>query len=127
MKKVKYFLQLFDGFWSVPLAFVGFWMVGTVLSTFNAATGVYDVSFIQPLLLAVAVVVGAANAAIAGLYFSFRGLYRFIYGTKDSEGKPINFSKIKWKALTAWQQFVIALSVFFCYFFAVILVYLKLV
>lgn len=127
IKKIRVALQLVDGIWSVPLAFSAFWLIGVLLTSLDAATGVYDISFIQPLLLAVAIVIGASNAAIGGLYFSFRGLYRFIYGNKDREGNFINYSKIKWTKLEPWQQFVIALLVYFSYFSAVILVYLKLV
>lgn len=122
-----YWLQLADGVWSVPLSFLAFWFLGVTLSALNMATGVYDISFIQPLLLAAAIVIGATNIAIGGLWFTFRGLYRFLYGQRQNSGELVNFSKIKWKNLTSWQQFAISLLVFFSFFWAVIIVYLKLV
>ncbi|MCO5238885.1 MAG: hypothetical protein M9904_02410 [Chitinophagaceae bacterium] len=127
-RRLKIYLQLYDGVWSVPLAFLGFWFLGIMLSLMGTATGVYDISFIQPLLLAAAIVIGAANIALGGLYFTFRGFYRFLYGqVKPDTGEFLNFSKINWKKLLPWQQFAISLSVFFFFFWAVIIVYLKLV
>jgi hypothetical protein len=128
MKKIKYYLQHIDGIWSIPLAFSIFWVVGIILSSvFGYGTGTYDPGFIQPLFLAGAVVIGATNFAVAGLWFSFRGLYRYLYGQKDENGKRINYSKQNWVDLKAWQRFAIAFLVFFSFFFAVLLVFLKLV
>jgi len=126
-KRLKIFLQLYDGVWSVPLAFLSFWFLGVSLASLGMATGVYDISFIQPLLLAAAIVIGASNIAIGGLFFTFRGLYRFLYGQRNPDGEFVNFSKIKWKSLLPWHQFIVSLSVFFFFFWAVIIVYLKLV
>jgi hypothetical protein len=43
-KKIKYFLQKFDGVWSVPLTIAGFWLLGTILvSVFGFAAGTYDI------------------------------------------------------------------------------------
>lgn len=127
-KSFKYLLTLFDGVWSVPLAFFAFWILGILLQTiFGFATGTYDMGFIQPLLLAIGVVIGATNAAVFGLYFTFRGLFRFLYGFKDIEGNVINYSKLNWEKLSPWKQYVIAFTVFFYFVSVVIIVYLKMV
>lgn len=127
MKKFKYYIQLLDGIWSVPLVFFAFWFIGILIqSIFGYGTGSYDPAFIQPLLLATAVVIGATNAGVAGLYFTLRGLHRYIYGTK-SQDKFINKSKTDWRHLAPLHRFCIALFVLFYFITLIVLVYLKLV
>ena len=113
MKQLKFLLQLFDGIWSVPLAFALFWLCGIMLQNiFGYTTGVYDPSFIQPLLLSGAIVIGVTNLSVLGLYFTFRGLFRFFYGYKK-EGEILNESKQIWQNITSWQKYLLAFSVFF--------------
>lgn len=133
IKKAFYYIQLVDGIWSVPLGFFLFFLCGYVLSMFfGYTTGFYDPSFIQPLFLAATIVIGATNVAIGGLYFTFRGLYKYLYGgyypdKKTGKKKRINFSKLDLKKLEPWQRIFIAFSVFFLFLAATIIVYLKLV
>ena len=135
MKKLWYYIQLLDGVWSVPLAFAAFWLVGVVLqSLYGYDAGVYDVSFIQPLFLAAAVVIGATNVALLGMYFTFRGLYRYLYGQNkevrdgtDTKTIRVNYSKNDWVNLKIWQRYIIAFLVFFYFCTAVVVVYLHLV
>lgn len=128
-KKIWYYIQLVDGLWSVPLMFVLFWIAGILLQfIFGYGTGVYDVSFWQPLFLAGGIVIGATNFAVGGLYFTFRGLYRYIYGQKRADGNGlINYSKKDWTKLTEPQRYAVAFIVFLYYVSAIIIVYLKLV
>ena len=106
MKRLLYYLQLFDGLWSVPLGFLLFFFVGFLLSAvFGMAVGSYDLAFIQPLFLAGTVVVGATNMAVLGLFFTFRHIFRYLY---DSRNNPINsfsynFSKEDFNSLTKIQ------------------------
>jgi hypothetical protein len=128
LKKLLFYLQHFDGLWSVPLAFAIFWFAGILLQAFfGYGSGTYDPGFIQPLFLAAAVVIGATNVAVMGMFFTFKGLYRYLYGEKNTEGNIINYSKFNWKQLTSWQRYLVAFSVFFYYVSAVIIVYLKMV
>jgi hypothetical protein len=127
MKKIKHFLQQYDGIWSVPLAFMGFWLLGITLQFFDMSAGSYDIAFIQPLALAMAIVIGATNAAVLGLYFTFRGIFRFLYGSHDESGKLINKSKDEWENLTAFQKFGISFMVFFYFSYLVVHVYLKMI
>lgn len=128
IKKIKFYLQHVDGIWSVPLLLFTFWILGFILQLIGGrGVGTYDLGFAQPLLLAVLVVIGATNAAIGGLYFTFRGLYRYLYGQRDEQGRLRNYSKENWLKLTAWQRFIILFTVFFYYVTVVIIVYLKLV
>lgn len=124
-KKTFYLLQLFDGIWSVPLAFTTFWLVGLMLQTyFGFGTGTYDMGFIQPLFLAAAIVIGATNFATVGIFFTFRGLFRYIYGKKQF---PTRTSKEDFAGLTIGQRFLVAFGTFLYFVTAVIVVYLKLV
>lgn len=127
-KRFFYYLQLVDGVWSVPLMFLIFWLAGLVLQFFfGFGTGIYDPSFIQPLFLAGAVVIGATNIAVGGLYFTFRGMYRYIYGQKHETGNLVNYSKRDWTKLTEWQRYLVVFCVFLYYVSATIVVYLKLI
>jgi hypothetical protein len=133
MKKLKFILQHIDGIWSVPLVFLSFWLVGLLLQViFGYGVGAYDPSFIQPLFLAGAIVIGATNFAIGGLYFTFRGLYKYIYGERrvdkiTNKNERINFSKIDWKNASVALRYLVAFGIFFYYVTAILLVYLKLV
>ncbi len=133
MKKLKFILQHIDGIWSVPLVFLLFWFAGIFLqSVFGYGVGAYDPSFIQPLFLAGAVVIGATNFAIGGLYFTFRGIYKYLYGQKQinrdtKQEERINFSKIDWKNASVGLRYSVAFGIFLYYVTAIIFVYLKLV
>ena len=124
-KKTLYLLQQFDGIWSVPLAFITFWLVGLMLQTFfGFGTGTYDMGFIQPLFLAAAIVIGATNFATVGIFFTFRGFFRYIYGR---DLYPTRTSKQDFAGLTIGQRFLVAFGCFFYFVTAVIVVYLRLV
>lgn len=127
MKKVKYLLQHFDGIWSAPLAFISFVALGYLLGIAGVAAGTYDIGFIQPLLLAACVVIGATNMAIMGIRFTFYTVYKYIYGKKSVDGK-VNFSKKDWRSgLTPIQRYSVA-GLLFAYFTTmIIIVYLKFV
>jgi hypothetical protein len=128
IKKIWYYTLLLDGLWSVPLGFFVFFFVGMSLSYFGLAAGSYDVAFIQPLFLAGTIVVGATNMAMAGMYFTFRTIYRYLYGKEDkTTGVVENKSKLEFKA--SHPIFKICVSLFiFCFFVVAILsVYLRLV
>lgn len=129
-KKLIFWLQHADGIWSVPLIIAFFWLAGNILQAVGGyGTGSYDLAFVQPLLLAIGIVVGATNAAIWGVFFTFRGLYRYMYGQRkyDAPGGRINYSKIDWLKLTVWQRYLVAFGCFFFFVAAILLVYLKLV
>lgn len=130
MKKLSYYLQLFDGIWSVPVGFFMFFFVGLLLSTaFGMAVGQYDLAFIQPLFLAGTVVVGATNMGTLGLYFTFRELFKYLYGnpTVRYQGKTFNKSKEDFYKLTPKQRLCVSLFLFCFFVSAIIIVFLNLV
>jgi hypothetical protein len=127
-KKIKFFLQLRDGIWSVPVAFFIYVLVGLLLGwLFGFGTGTYDPGFIHPLFLAVAVVFGTANSASITIYFALRGMHRYIWGYKDNEGKIINKSKEDFQILQPWQRIIVAFISLLFFVSCTLLVYLKLV
>ncbi|MCZ2085342.1 MAG: hypothetical protein LC112_13830 [Flavobacteriales bacterium] len=116
---MKKFLKTFDGLWALPLAFVVFVFAGDVLQEIGGfGTGTYDLAFFQPLFLATAIVIGVTNAVVWGLWFTFRDFHKQIY----SRTGRTEFSKLNDKF-----KIVVSLSVFFLMFFAIIIVYLKLI
>lgn len=127
-KKIKYFLQQFDGLWSIPASFGAYLLFGYMLYwMFGDGVGSYDPAFMQPLFLAVCVVIGAANASTIGLYFTFRKIFHYLYGKRDRQGRIINLSKTDFIDLPEWGKITVSLLVFFFFFFAVIEVFLALV
>jgi len=126
-KKIKYFLEQFDGIWSIPMTIFGFWLIGLTIQFFDMTAGSYDLAFFQPLFLAVGIVVGAVNFTIIGMYFTFRGIYRFFYGYKDENGAVINHSKEEWQKLLPWQKFAFSFLLFYFLVQSIVSVYLKMI
>lgn len=133
VKKILFYLQLVDGVWSVPLGFFLFCFAGYFLSVFfGEGVGTYDPSFIQPIFLALVITIAAVNGAVWGLFFTLRGFWNFLYGSKvyDKETgtkKYVNFSKIQWKKLTPYQQFKISLGTLAFLVLCILFIYQKLV
>ncbi|HUM50477.1 MAG TPA: hypothetical protein PK431_01635 [Chitinophagales bacterium] len=127
MKKLFYFIQLIDGVWSVPLGFFIFFFVGLLLSTaFGMAVGQYDLAFIQPLFLAGTVVVGATNMSTIGLYFTFRTIFKYLYGDFKN-GSIHNQSKLDFHNLSNLQKLCVSLFLFVFFVAAILIVFLSLV
>lgn len=112
---MKKFLAKFDGLWALPLSFLLFVLVGYLMPE---QAGSYDLAFIQPLFLAVGIVIGATNAAVWGLYFTFRDLYKLIYKKEGREA---------FNNLPILQKTIISLTVLFIKFFAILFIYSKLI
>lgn len=126
MKKLKRFLKIYDALWSLPLAFATFWLVGIILTgIFGAATGTYDLGFIQPLFLAIGVAIGANTAALGFLWFTCRGLFKWFFGEKIY-GHPFKIpAKADWKTLAPHWKFIIFFLVLFGMMGLIVLVYLN--
>jgi hypothetical protein len=109
LKSLRYKLQLMDGFWSIPLAFLVFAISGTIsVAYFNDA--IISTEYIQYIVLAALVMVFANFVVFLGIRFNFRALQRTIY---DKEVKyEIN------TYLTTWQKVVLYLLLYAFYFAA---------
>jgi hypothetical protein len=109
LKSLRYKLELLDGLWSIPLAFLVFAISGTVsVAYFNDA--IISTEYIQYIVLAALVMVFANFVVFLGIRFNFRALQRTIY---DKEVKyEIN------TYLSTWQKVLLYLCLYAFYFAA---------
>ena len=108
-KKLRYKLELLDGFWSIPLAFLVFAVSGTVsVAYFNDA--IISTEYIQYIVLAALVMVFANFVVFLGIRFNFRALQREIYN------KEVKYEINTY--LTTWQKVILYLCLYAFYFAA---------
>jgi hypothetical protein len=108
-KSLRYLLQLYDGVWSIPLAFLFFFLAGYGSYTYFG-DALISTEYIQYIVLAALVMVVANFVVFMGLYFNFRTLQRMVYS-----------AQIKQQALTdlsTWQKIVLYVVLYFAYFAA---------
>ncbi len=118
--KIKYWLQLWNGVWSVPLAFLLFILFGIFLQTcYDGGVGFYDPSFWQAALLSAGEFFFFNLVSYLTLYFCFRKLWRYFKGTKDVRGVVENKSKEDFENLNPWQKLVL-LVFLYCFFITVL-------
>jgi hypothetical protein len=103
MKKLLYYLQLFDGVWSIPIAFLGFFVAGSLSLQFFGDP-LISTEYIQMMILAGLVLVFANFMVFLGAMFNFRGLQKFFY-SKELKEKIIN--------LSVWERVKLYLVVYF--------------
>ena len=109
LKSLRYKLQLLDGFWSIPLAFLVFAISGTVsVAYFNDA--IISTEYIQYIVLAALVMVFANFVVFLGIRFNFRALQREIYN------KEVKYEINTY--LTTWQKVILYLLLYAFYFAA---------
>ena len=113
MKNILRKLQLFDGVWSVPLAFIGFTYFGYLSSTYFGDP-LISMEYLQQVLLAGLILVFANFVAFLGGYFNFRGLQRYFYSTEIKD-------HIKYE-LNVWQRIKLYLVVYFGLLFSFLLI-----
>jgi hypothetical protein len=101
-KKLKFHLQLWDGIWSILVAGILFFLCGVAIQHFfvspsdpQNAPGFYDPSFIQAAAYASFIQVVVHTAAMLGIYFGFRRVWRYFYGYKpQGTDTVLNQSKV---------------------------------
>jgi hypothetical protein len=109
LKSLRYKLQLMDGLWSIPLAFLVFALSGTIsVAYFNDA--IISTEYIQYIVLAALVMVFANFVVFLGIRFNFRALQREIYN------KEVKYEINTY--LTTWQKVVLYLLLYAFYFAA---------
>ena len=109
IKKLRYKLELFDGFWSIPIAFLIFSVSGT-LSYQYFGDALISTEYIQYVILAGLIMVFANFIVFMGIRFNFRSLQREIYSRDIKE-------ELK-TSLTTWQKISLYLLLYFAYFAA---------
>lgn len=113
LKSIKYRLQLFDGLWSIPLAFVAFTVFGYISSTYFGDP-LISIEYLQQVLMAGLILVFANFVVFLGINFNFRALQ------KDFYSKELKYyAKME---LTTWQKIKLYLFVYFGFLLSFLLV-----
>lgn len=106
-KSALYNLQLFDGLWSIPLAFAVFIVAGGVsVHYFNDA--IISTEYMQYVALAAVIMVIANFVIFLGIRFNFRELQRQVYSKEMKQ----DFRN----SLTTWQKLLLYFGVYFFFF-----------
>lgn len=115
-KKLLYNAKLYDGLWSIPIAFMIFIVAGTFsVNYFNDA--IISTEYLQYVALAAVIMVIANFVIFLGIKFNFRTLQQQVY-SKELKQSFAN-------ELTTWQKVVLYLSVYFLYFsFFLLIIYM---
>jgi hypothetical protein len=113
LKKLIYNLQLFDGLWSIPLAFTAFMVFGYLSATYFGDP-LISIEYLQQVLLSGLILVFANFVAFLGGYFNFRGLQKYFY-SKEIKVETKN-------KLTSWQRIKLYLWVYFGLLFSFLLI-----
>jgi hypothetical protein len=104
MKRIIRKLQLFDGVWSIPLAFIAFTFFG-YLSSAYFGDPLISIEYLQQVLLAALILVFANFVVFLGINFNFRNLQKSFYSKelKQYAGMELN----------SWQRIKLYLFVYF--------------
>jgi hypothetical protein len=117
MKKFLYYLQLFDGLWSVPIAFLVFFF-GGYASFKYFGDAIISTEYLQQVLLAGLILIFANFMAFLGGFFNFRSLQGYFYSREVKDHVKSN--------LSTWQRIKLYLLVYFgllvCFLFILRLV-----
>jgi hypothetical protein len=112
-KKLLYNAKLFDGIWSIPLAFALFTVAGAIsYSYFGDA--LISTEYIQYIVLAGFIMVFANFVTFLGIRFNFSALQKAVYD------KEIKYELNTY--LTTWQKVVLYLLLYAFYFAAFLFV-----
>ena len=95
IKSLKYRLQLFDGLWSIPLAFIVFMYAG-YLSANYFGDPLISIQYLQQVLMAAMILILANFVVFLGINFNFRALQRDFYSKELKY-----YSKME---LNSWQK-----------------------
>lgn len=77
-KSIRYYVQLFDGLWSIPIAFALFIIAGT-LSAEYFGDALISTEYVQYIVLASLIMVFANFVTFLGIRFNFRALQHAVY------------------------------------------------
>lgn len=114
LKAITYTLQLFDGIWSIPLAFLLFSIAGT-FSYKYFGDALISTEYLQYVVLSAVVMIIANFVVFLGIRFNFRALQRQIYSSQMKEALNTD--------LDTWQKVKLYMLLYFGYlsFYAVVL------
>lgn len=104
MKKILRKLQLFDGVWSVPLAFFLFLLAGSYSAEYFG-DGLISIEYIQQVILASLILIFGNFVVFLGAFMNFRSLQNYFY-SKEAKAE-LEYSS------TPWQRITLYLCVYF--------------
>lgn len=104
MKNILRKLQLFDGIWSIPLAFVAFLYFG-YLSASYFGDPLISIEYIQQVMVSALILIFANFVVFLGINFNFRALQKDFY-SKELR----SYAKMQ---LNSWQKIKLYLVVYF--------------
>ncbi|WP_109301012.1 hypothetical protein [Aquimarina sp. AU474] len=123
MKKLRFLIQLWDGIWSVPIAFSLFIFIAILgQKIFGSGVGFYDPAFWQAALLAAGELIFFNLIVFLGLYFNFRHIWKYYKGEKN-ENQLINKSKEDFNNIKPWQRLVLLLFLYCFYTLILVTLY----
>ena len=118
IKKVLHLVRLWDGFWSIPLAFIAFLLCEYVGRWFfGNGFGAYDPSTFQAAMMAAVILIFGNTVVQFALKFNFPSLWS-VYHDPESEA---------FKKLEPWQKQFLTVFMYCFFFVLLILLFLKLV
>lgn len=128
IQKLKRFLYVWDGFWSVPLSAIFFILAGIGIQWFftpkdgQGGPGFYDPSFIQVAIYTAFILVLINFVAFLGLFFNFKTIFGYLVGKQLEDGSVNHPFKSEFETLTTWQKAKLSLGVYFsfCVLFVVV-------
>ena len=112
-KSIRYYFQLFDGLWSIPIAFALFIIAGT-LSAEYFGDALISTEYVQYIVLASLIMVFANFVTFLGIRFNFKALQRAVY----DRGITYELNTF----LSTWQKVVLYLCLYAFYFAAFLFV-----
>jgi hypothetical protein len=115
LKKILSFLQEFDFIWSIPVAFLGFYLFAYYGETiFGEGFAFYPPSFFHAGIYAGLIVVLFNSLTQMGIYINFPVLYKYYL----QEG---------FELLPTWQKAIIFILVYLFFFFSLLTVWSQVV
>jgi hypothetical protein len=112
MKKMLRKLQMWDGIWTIPLAFFAFLLAGSYSAEYFG-DGLISTEYIQQVLLAALVMVIGNFVVFLGGFFNFRGLQNYFY-SKHAKGE-IEYSSTPWQRITLYLVVYFGLFLLFLF------------
>jgi hypothetical protein len=112
MKKVLRKLQMWDGIWTIPLAFFAFLLAGSYSAEYFG-DGLISTEYIQQVILAALVMVIGNFVVFLGAFFNFRGLQNYFYSKYAKE--EIEYSSTPWQRITLYLVVYFGLFLLFLF------------
>lgn len=106
IKRIIKNLQMYDGIWSIPLAFLGFFLAGKYSYEYFG-DALISTEYIQVVFMAALILIFANFVVFLGINFNFRYLQRYFYSIELR-----NHLKSK---VSVWRRIKLYLFIYFSF------------